>query len=221
MLNQDFNQKVVMNPAHLRPIDSPCNGVKRIPLERSEDSEYAISTTIVDFDSDSCFEEHVHDLGEELFVLEGVFSDESGDYPAGTYIRNPHNSKHKPFSKSGCKLFVKLRQFNEDDNEKIIINTNYSSWLPGIAEGLHVLPLHNFECENTALVKWGSNTKFNSHNHFGGEEILVISGTFYDEYGSYPKYSWIRSPHMSQHSPYTLDDGALIFVKTGHLLNKI
>ena len=219
MLNQDFNQKVVMDPAHLRSIDSPCDGVKRILLERSEDSEFAISTTIVDFDAGSYFEEHVHDLGEELFVLEGVFSDESGDYPGNVY-QKPSNSKHKPFSKSGCRLFVKLRQFNEDDNKKIIINTNYSPWLPGIVEGLQVLPLHNFECENTALVKWDPNTKFNPHNHFGGEEILVISGTFYDEYGSYPKYSWIRSPHMSQHTPYTLDDGALIFVKTGHLLNK-
>ncbi len=221
MINQDFDQKVVMNPSHLRSIDSPCDGVKRILLERSEDSEYAVSTTIVDFDADSSFEEHIHDHGEELFVLEGVFSDESGNYPAGTYIRNPHDSKHKPYSKTGCKLFVKLRQFNEEDNKKIIINTNSGAWLPGLVKGLKVLPLHNFEYENTALVKWDPNTKFNLHNHFGGEEILVISGTFYDEYGSYPKYSWIRSPHMSQHSPFTLDDGALIFVKTGHLLNKI
>ena len=221
MINQDFDQKVVMNPSHLRSIDSPCDGVKRILLERSEDSEYAVSTTIVDFDADSSFEEHIHDHGEELFVLEGVFSDESGNYPAGTYIRNPRDSKHKPYSKTGCKLFVKLRQFNEEDNKKIIINTNSGAWLPGLVKGLKVLPLHNFEHENTALVKWDPNTKFNPHNHFGGEEILVISGTFYDEYGSYPKYSWIRSPHMSQHSPFTLDDGALIFVKTGHLLNKI
>ena len=79
------------------------------------------------------------------------------------------------------------------------------------------MPLHNFEYENTALVKWNPNTKFNFHQHFGGEEIFVLTGTFYDEYGNYPKHTWIRSPHMSKHRPFTKDDGAIIFVKTGHL----
>ena len=62
-------------------------------------------------------------------MLEGTFSDESGDYKAGTYIRNPHNSKHKPYSRKGCKLFVKLRQFDVTDNEKVIINTDVKKWL--------------------------------------------------------------------------------------------
>ena len=218
MLNQNFNEKVVMHSSRLDTISSPCSGVKRTLLERSEDSEYAISTTLVEFEAGSFFDEHIHDSGEELFVLEGTFSDESGDYAAGTYIRNPHNTKHKPFSKEGCKLFVKLRQFNKMDNKKIIINTTNEAWLPGLVDGLSVMPLHNFEHENTALVKWKPNTRFTPHQHFGGEEIFVIQGTFYDEYGSYPKYTWLRSPHLSQHTPYTLDDGALIFVKTGHLL---
>ena len=101
------------------------------------------------------------------------------------------------------------------------MNTENKIWLPGLVKGLEVLPLHNFEHENTALVKWDANTQFNLHRHYGGEEIFVIEGTFYDEHGSYPKYTWIRSPHMSQHTPYTLNDGAVIFVKTGHLLKKI
>ena len=201
-------------------MSSPCDGVIRTLLERSEDSEYAISTTLVEFQPDSRFDEHIHDHGEELFVIEGTFSDEYGDYPEGTYIRNPNGTKHSPFSKNGCKLFVKLRQFNNKDDKKIIINTNKQPWLPGLVKGLEVMPLHNFEHENTALVKWDKNTQFNFHQHFGGEEILVLNGTFYDEFGSYPKLTWIRNPHMSKHTPYTLDDGALIFVKTGHLLSR-
>ena len=221
MLNQNYNEKVVMHSSCLEAISSPCSGVKRTLLERSEDSEYAVSTTLVEFQADSFFDEHIHDYGEELFVLEGTFSDESGDYTAGTYIRNPHNSKHKPYSREGCKLFVKLRQFDQADSMRVIINTENKTWLPGLVKGLEVLPLHNFEYENTALVKWDANTQFNLHRHYGGEEIFVIDGTFYDEHGSYPKHTWIRSPHMSQHTPYTLDDGAVIFVKTGHLLKKI
>ena len=220
MLNQNFHEKVVMQSSQFEPVSSPCDGVIRTLLERSEDSEYAISTTLVEFQPDSRFDEHIHDHGEELFVIEGTFSDEYGDYPEGTYIRNPNGTKHSPFSKKGCKLFVKLRQFDNKDDKRIIINTNKQSWLPGLVKGLEVMPLHNFEHENTALVKWDKNTQFNFHQHFGGEEILVLNGTFYDEFGSYPKLTWIRNPHMSKHTPYTLDDGALIFVKTGHLLSR-
>ena len=220
MLNQNFHEKVVMQSSQFESVSSPCDGVIRTLLERSEDSEYAISTTLVEFQPDSRFDEHIHDHGEELFVIEGTFSDEYGDYPEGTYIRNPNGTKHSPFSKKGCKLFVKLRQFNNKDNKRIVMNTNKQSWLPGLVKSVEVMPLHKFEHENTALVKWDKNTQFNFHQHFGGEEILVLNGTFYDEFGSYPKLTWIRNPHMSKHTPYTLDDGALIFVKTGHLLSR-
>jgi anti-sigma factor ChrR (cupin superfamily) len=220
MLNQNFHEKVVLQSDELSSVLSTCNGVIRTPLERNEDSEYAISTTIVDFEQNSFFDEHIHDSGEELFVLEGTFSDENGDYPAGTYLRNPDSSKHTPFSKKGCKLFVKLRQFHKSDNTRVVINTNKQEWLQGLVPGLAVMPLHNHEYENTALVKWDPNTEFNFHQHHGGEEIFVLNGTFYDEHGKYPKYTWIRSPHLSKHKPYTLEDGALIFVKTGHLLDR-
>ncbi len=220
MLNQNYNERVVMNTSYTEPISSPCSGVERLLLERSEDSEYAISTTLVTFHEDAKFDEHQHDGGEELFVLEGTFSDEFGDYPTGTYIRNPRKSKHSPYSVNGCKLFVKLRQFQTNDNKQILLDTKSMEWIPGLVRGLHVLPLHSFKHENTALVRWEPNTKFLFHQHWGGEEIFVIDGTFYDEYGKYPKHSWLRNPHQSKHTPYTLDDGALIFVKTGHLLRK-
>ena len=86
-----------------------------------------------------------------------------------------------------------------------------------MVDGLSVMPLHNFETEHAALVKWESNTIFSPHQHWGGEEILVLEGVFYDEFGIYPKGSWLRTPHLSQHTPFTKEEGALIFVKTGHL----
>jgi anti-sigma factor ChrR (cupin superfamily) len=114
-------------------------------------------------------------------------------------------------------LFVKLRQFQKHDDKSVIINTNEEPWLPGLVDGLSVMPLHNFNNEHTALVKWEPNTIFNPHQHSGGEEILVLEGVFHDEFGQYPKGSWIRTPHLSKHTPFTKEEGALIFVKTGHL----
>jgi anti-sigma factor ChrR (cupin superfamily) len=84
-------------------------------------------------------------------------------------------------------------------------------------EGLKVLPLNTFETQNTALVRWAPQTFFNPHRHWGGEEILVIEGVFSDEHGDYPAGSWLRSPHMSQHQPFSRE-GCLILVKTGHLV---
>ena len=163
------------------------------------------------------FEEHIHDNGEEIFVLEGIFSDQYGDYPKGTYLRNPHNSNHVPFSKDGCKIFVKLRQFKKGDNISIVKNTLNSEWLQGLVPGLKVMPLHEYQTEHAAMVKWEPNTRFNAHKHWGGEEIYVVDGVFYDQFGAYPKGTWIRSPHLSEHQPFTRSEGALIFVKTGHL----
>jgi anti-sigma factor ChrR (cupin superfamily) len=110
-----------------------------------------------------------------------------------------------------------LHQFSEADLSHKVIATYAESWYQGLVEGLSVMPLHEFESEHVALVKWAPNTQFSSHRHWGGEEIFVIEGTFYDEHGTYPQGSWIRSPHLSQHKPFTKDDGALIYVKTGHL----
>ena len=217
MVNQDFTKRIAINSAKEIWHKSPSDGVERLYLERDDGGESAVATSIVRFAPGSKFDEHVHDGGEEFIVLEGTFSDEFGSYPKGTYVRNPMGSSHNPYSDSGCILFVKLRQFQTDDQEKVKINTNNETWLPGLVDGLSVMPLHHFKTEHVALVKWAPNTIFNPHQHWGGEEILVLEGVFHDEFGVYPKGSWLRSPHLSQHTPFTKEEGALIFVKTGHL----
>ena len=98
-----------------------------------------------------------------------------------------------------------------------MIDTRGAQFLPGMVDGLSVLPLHQVEGENVALVRWAPNTVFNPHRHWGGEEILVLEGVFEDEHGRYPAGTWLRSPHLSQHTPFTREEGALIYVKTGHL----
>ncbi|MFC3122428.1 cupin domain-containing protein [Agaribacter flavus] len=216
-INADFEQGVVILPSDYKWVKSPMPGVERMMLDRVGD-EVARATSIVRYAPNSEFSSHVHTGGEEFYVLEGVFSDEHQDYPEGSYVRNPIGTSHRPkVGKEGATIFVKLQQFKPKDLEQKVINTHSQAWQQGLVEGLSVMPLHDFEGEHIALVKWAPNTRFSTHQHWGGEEILVLKGTFYDEHGEYPRGSWIRNPHLSKHTPYTKDDGALIYVKTGHL----
>lgn len=216
-LNMDFSQRVVVTPNAYKWVASPVAGVTRMMLDR-QGGETGRATSLVRYAPNSDFNEHMHTGGEEFLVLEGTFSDEHGDYPAGSYVRNPIGTRHKPkIGSEGALIFVKLHQFSTTDTTQVYIDTTQATRHQGLVPGLHVIPLHDHDVEHTALVQWSPDTKFQTHQHFGGEEILVIQGTFHDEFGSYPAGSWIRSPHRSQHTPYTKEDGALIYVKTGHL----
>ena len=216
-LNDDFSQRVVITPNDYNWVDSPTAGVERMMLDRIGD-EVARATSLVRYAPNSRFPAHTHGGGEEIFVLEGVFADEHGEYPKGSYLRNPIGSSHSPHvGPEGAIIFVKLYQFNSADQRQCAVDTNAQPWRQGLVDGLTVMSLHSYLGENVALVKWAPNTQFNPHPHRGGEEIFVIEGTFHDEHGSYPKGSWLRSPHLSQHAPFTKEDGALIYVKVGHL----
>lgn len=177
--------------------------------------ELARATSIVRYTPGSHFERHVHGGGEEILVLQGVFSDEQGDYGPGTYLRNPPRTAHTPFSREGCVIFVKLWQFAADDLQAVRIETAKAAWLPGLVPGLSVMPLHEHDGVSTALVRWAPDTQFNEHTHPGGEEILTLEGVFRDEHGEYPAGTWLRNPRGSRHAPFTGAEGALIYVKVG------
>ena len=215
-LNEDFTQRVVSHAADAQWLPSPLPGVERRMLDRVG-GEVARATSIVRYLPGASFARHVHGGGEEILVLEGVFSDERGDYPAGTYLRNPPGSAHAPFSRDGCLLFVKLWQFAAQDLEPVCLNTRTESWRQGLVPGLQVMPLHEHDSVSTALVRRAPDTVFNPHRHPGGEEILVLEGLFKDDAGNYPQATWLRSPRWSQHAPCTGAEGALIYVKVGHL----
>ncbi|NJN71720.1 MAG: cupin [Limnothrix sp. RL_2_0] len=214
-INADFNERVVLSTQELPWQDSPMPGVQRRMLDRDGD-EVARATSLVKYAPGSSFSAHTHGGGEEFFVLEGTFSDEQGDYGAGTYVRNPVGSSHTPFSKTGATIFVKLWQMDPEDDKQVTHDTSKTHWFPGLVKGLSVLPLHNHGTENVALVKWEPGTKFQTHKHWGGEEIFVIEGTFADEQGVYPQGTWLRNPSGSIHTPFS-EEGCTIYVKTGHL----
>jgi anti-sigma factor ChrR (cupin superfamily) len=215
-LNDDFSLRVVAHAADATWVPSPEPGVERRMLDRVG-AERARATSIVRYAAGSKFGRHEHGAGEEILVLDGVFSDEEGDHPAGTYLRNPPGTAHAPFSREGCLLFVKLRQFAPTDRSRVRIDTRAMPWRPGLVPGLSVMPLHSHEGIDTALVRWAPDTVFSAHTHPGGEEILVLDGVFRDEVGTYPKGTWLRSPPWSRHAPFTGQEGALIYVKVGHL----
>ena len=214
-VNADFNARVAIDTRNMPWIASPQAGVERKMLDRVGD-EVARATSIVRYAPGSVFAPHTHDLGEEFLVLAGTFEDDQGAYPAGTYVRNPPGSRHRPFSTAGCEIFVKLRQFQAGDDARVVIATSQAAFRPGLVPGLTVLPLHEYGSEHVALVRWAPGTRFQAHTHWGGEEILVLEGTFSDEYGDYPAGSWLRNPHLSRHQPFS-DEGCLIYVKVGHL----
>jgi anti-sigma factor ChrR (cupin superfamily) len=215
-LNHDFSQRVVLHTADLPWLASPMAGVERRMLDRIG-GEVARATSIVRYAPGSRFSRHVHGGGEEYLVLEGVFSDEHGHNPPGTYVRNPPGSGHAPYSEKGCTIVVKLWQFAATDTQPVRIDTRAADWRPGLVEGLSVLSLHEHDGVSTALVRWVPHMRFHPHRHPGGEEILVLEGSLHDEEGDYPALTWLRNPRGSVHTPWAGPEGALIYVKVGHI----
>jgi anti-sigma factor ChrR (cupin superfamily) len=217
MLNADLTERVVIETNVVSWVLSPQPGVWRRMLERAG-AESGRATSIVRFDPRSSFPSHEHPQGEEIFVLEGVFSDEQGDYPAGTYLLNPPGSKHAPASRSGCVLFVKLCQYAGPKRRRVVLNTEEMPWQPTSTPGISMKQLYsdsNYP-ERVALLKWAPHTRYPRHDHPGGEEILVLAGVLADEDGRYPKGTWIRNPRMSIHTPFS-SEGCVILVRWGGL----
>ena len=217
LVNADLSLRAVVRTAEIPWTPSPLPGVERKMLDR-DGGEVARATSLVRYAPGSVFDPHEHGGGEEFLVLEGVFSDEHGDYPAGTYVRNPPGSRHRPLSREGCTILVRLRQIAPDDGAHVVIDTGKAEWkpYPG-AEGLVTTLLHTHARERVSMLRWGPGVGYPTHRHAGGEEVFVLAGELRDEHGTYPAGTWIRNPVGSEHAPFS-PPGALLFVKSGHLL---
>jgi anti-sigma factor ChrR (cupin superfamily) len=215
-IHSDISQRIVIEQSALPWIASSLAGMQIRTLEGGGEAA-ARTTAIIELAPGAKIVNCTRDLGEEIVVLDGVLTDEFGSYGKGSYVRNPPGSSHACESVSGCLLFVKRDHLEPDDDSRIVVDSASMPWYRGLVDGLSVMPLSEFGTQHTALVRWAPNTRFNPHRHYGGEEIYVLDGVFEDEYGRYPAGSWIRSPHMSAHCPYSIE-GCIIFVKTGHLL---
>lgn len=218
-LNADFSQRIAIDTQSQPWVASPLPGVERRMLDRIGD-EVARATSLVRYAPDSYFSPHAHGGGEEFLVLDGVFSDEHGDYGPGMYVRNPVGSSHKPFSRDGCTIFVKLWQMARDDQEFVRIDTGAAAWEAWPMEGVDVVPLAARENEQVYLMRLQPGTVLPPHDHPGGEELFVLEGELADQNGRYPKGAWLRNPPGSSHDAFS-DQGCTFWLKLGHLAGTI
>lgn len=213
-LNADFSQRAIVHGASIPWQPSPIPGVERRMLDRIGD-EVARATTIVRYAPGSQFSPHTHGGGEEFLVLEGVFQDEHGDYPVGTYVRNPPTSSHTPSSELGCVILVKLWQFEPDDRIQMTIDTSKQTYLSDlIRPGVRRILLFSNDWETVCLEYWDANTEIGLSVR-DGLEIFVIEGNFWDTDQEFKRYSWLRLPAGSRLSARSGTEGCQVWLKQG------
>ncbi len=215
-LNADFTRRVVMHAADIPWKSSPMPGVDRRMLDRLGD-EVARATTIVRYAPDSRFSPHVHTGGEEFLVLEGVFQDEYGDFPQGSYIRNPPESRHTPGSAPGCTILVKLWQFDLADRTHVRIDTGKNAYVRDADRpGVEIMPLFRDAREYVRLERWAPDASIEL-DASGGMEVFVLDGGFTEGEDKLSGYSWLRLPRGSANVALAGKDGARVWIKSGHL----
>jgi anti-sigma factor ChrR (cupin superfamily) len=215
-LNADFSQRAVVHAAALPWVPSPIAGVDRRMLDRIGE-EVARATSIVRYAPDSHFSPHTHGGGEEFLVLEGVFQDEHGDYGPGSYVRNPPTTRHTPGSAPGCTIFVKLWQFDADDRTEVRIDTRQRGFAAaGARPGVDIMPLFEDPREDVRLERWAPNAVI-TLDLPGGFEALVLEGNFQEGGDTFAAQSWLRLPTGARLSATAGSQGAVVWIKTGHL----
>lgn len=215
-LNADFSQRVVLHAPQLAWQASPMPGVDRRMLDRIGD-EVARATSIVRYAPQSQFSAHTHTGGEEYIVLEGVFQDEHGDFPVGSYVRNPPTSSHTPSSEPGCTIFVKLWQFDHDDRHQVVVDMNAGSFEESADRpGVCVLPLFADARETVRCEVWQPGAYVALDLPDGGE-FLVLDGSFTEGGDELTAQSWLRIPSGGRLQAHAGVQGARVWVKTGHL----
>jgi len=216
-LNADFTKRAVMDTTAMDWQASPSPTVWRKRLDLVA-GEFSRVTSVVRYDADSAFRPHDHPDGEEILVLDGVFSDEHGDYPAGSYLLNPEGFRHAPFSRQGCVLFVKLRQYGGGGRRHHAIDTTSAVWLAGEKPGVEVLPLY-VDANHTDIMmlqRYAPGTRLQAREQPGGLELFVLEGELEEDGERHGAGSWIRLPPGSRPSLGSTV-GCTLYLKCWHL----
>jgi quercetin dioxygenase-like cupin family protein len=218
-IHADLRLPALVRTDELPWVESPMPGVHRRMLER-DGEEVARATSLVRYAPGSRFSEHVHGGGEEIVVLEGAFSDEHGDFPAGTYLRNPAGSSHAPRSEGGCVLFVKLHWMHADDQqmvrERLDADGDRAGWQETGRPGIVARTLHRFRDESTSLLRLAPGVEIAGWLTPGGLELLVLDGSCTVERYPLRRTGWARFPPGSA-SSLASARGCTLLWKEGHL----
>lgn len=213
--NVDFDKTVIIKKGDLDFSATPMVGVHRMMFERRGDEVAKRATSVVKYAPKSYFNSHPHNWGEEFVTLDGIFSDEHGHYPKGTYVRNPVGSVHAPFSDDGCEIFVKLAQLpDEETKEQIVLDTNTAEW-DDLGNGAEKLHLWNSELEETNMYRFAAGYDAQAPQTFDTvSEYFVIEGELTINGVVYGERSWAR---FAAGEALTLSstNGAKIYNKLG------
>lgn len=218
LLNDDFTKPVFVRGAGLEWVPSPTAGVDRRMLFRIG-GEKARATSIVRYAPGSAFPQHMHAGGEEFVVLEGVFQDEHGDYPTGTYVRNPPGSTHAPGSVTGCTIFVRLWQFRADDRSQIVRRPgegDVGAPQPGVRETLIV---YEDLYEEVRIETWIARRDVAIMNP-EGLEFLIMSGDVTINGEALGSQSWGRLPAGTPLKAHCGPSHARVWMKRGPLVHR-
>jgi anti-sigma factor ChrR (cupin superfamily) len=213
-LHADLTRKVLVDSDRLPWVASPSGGVERRMLERDGD-EVARATSLVRFAAGSAFPEHEHAGGEEFLVLDGVFSDEEGDFPAGWYVRNPPGTRHSPASSAGCTILVKLRQMDLSDRTAVRIDTRAAP-PEALAQGVGEIPLFQAASERVRILVLEPGAGL-TLEEVGGSELFVIEGAGRVGDDLCRAGAWLRAPD-GESLRIQSENGCRLYVKTGHLV---
>lgn len=215
-INADFSARAVSHAGEAPWVAAPAPGVERRMLDRMG-GEVARATSLVRFAPGSAFPSHIHKGGEEFLVLEGVFQDEQGDFPAGSYVRNPPLSSHAPSAPEGATLFVKLWQFDAEDRASVRINTNRCERENAAGrQDVSVIPLHRDAREEVRIEVWKPGAQVSIEKH-EGLEILVLEGGFHEGDELFARHSWLRLPPSQDLRAMAGLEGTRVWMKLGHL----
>ncbi len=215
-LHGDMSVRIAVDTGAMNWTPSPDGHVYRKRVHLVGGVESGQVTSVVRYEPGSTFPAHGHPEGEEILVLDGVFSDEHGDWGAGSYLLNPEGFGHAPFSRVGCLIFVKLRQYGGDGRTHVCVDVESIPWQSTEIGGVEVRPLYSDEKfpDQTRLERWAPGAGPGERSYPGGVEIFVIEGAFEDAQGSYPTGTWLRLPDGAWHRPSSAP-GCLLYVKTG------
>ena len=204
-----------VDSAALAWVASPIAGVERRMLERDGD-EVARATSLVRYAPGSAFSPHTHGAGEEFLVLEGVFSDETGDFPAGFYVRNPPGSRHTPASAPGAVILVKLRQMPPEETAAVRLDTRDPAVWRDLGHGRQQAVLVEAPWELVVMLRLAPGHAGAAETWPRGVELFVVEGDVVIDGTTHRAGAWLRRPPGISLT-LASQGGALLYRKTGHL----
>lgn len=211
MLNSNMSIAAVVYSGAMDWQSSPSATVSRKRFHLVGPAETGQVTSLVQYDPGASFPAHAHPGGEEILVLKGTFSDETGDWPIGSYLLNPEGFIHAPYSKAGCLLLVKLRQYAGSQTVRLALDSVKTAEI----DGVNVKLLHSNPIEKTMVAKLHDGQVI-TRKCEGGCEGFVLTGNVNVNDAKLNPYDWFRFPDGDDIT--VISHGCSLYLKFGAVI---